>query len=131
MSQITIYFVYAMQIAIAFGLLNVWIVRFNRNTIYRGSNAHNMKEEFAAYNLPVWFMYAVGFLKVVIALVMIATLVLPNLMYPVGFYSLVLLSGLIIGAISMHIKIKDSLIKMIPAIVMFAMTILILSFSFL
>jgi hypothetical protein len=129
MSQVMIYFVYAMQIAIALGLLNVWIFRFNRKTVYRGSNAHNMKEEFTAYGLPMWFMYLVGFLKVGIALITIAVVIYPVLMYPVGFYALLLLSILMLGAVFMHIKVRDSLFKMVPAFVLLSMAVSIIYFN--
>jgi uncharacterized membrane protein YphA (DoxX/SURF4 family) len=53
-----------LQIIVAVGLLNVWLLRFNRSTAYRGGQARSMPEEFAAYGLPGWFTYVVGALKV-------------------------------------------------------------------
>ena len=41
------------QLIIALGILNVWLLRFNKATIYRGGSAKNMKEEFATYGLPM------------------------------------------------------------------------------
>ncbi len=41
------------QVVVALGILNVWIIRFNRSTQYRGGGAQNMREEFQAYGLPV------------------------------------------------------------------------------
>ena len=127
MSGITIvWIVSALQVLIALGLINVWLVRSRRATKYRGAGAKNMKEEFSAYGLPVWFMYFIGFFKILIALVMIIVIFLPYLMYPLGFPALILLSILMLGAISMHIKVKDPLVKALPAISMLAMAILIL-----
>lgn len=127
MSGITmVWVVTALQILIALGLINVWLIRFNNPTKYRGRGAHNMKEEFSAYGLPVWFMYVIGFFKIVIALVMIIVVFMPRLMYPLGFPSLILLAVLMLGAISMHIKVKDPLVKALPAVSMLAMAILIL-----
>lgn len=40
------------QLIIALGILNVWLLRFNKATVYRGGGAKNMKQEFAAYGLP-------------------------------------------------------------------------------
>jgi hypothetical protein len=42
----------ALQVVAALVLLSVWLVRFGKETPYRGGNAHSMKEEFAAYGLP-------------------------------------------------------------------------------
>lgn len=113
-----------LQILIAFGLLNVWLVRFGRATKYRGASAQNMKEEFSVYGLPEWFMYIVGFLKVSIALVLIASLFMSSLLATVGLGALAMLAVLMLGAISMHIKVKDPLLKTLPAIAMFTMSVL-------
>lgn len=107
---------------IALGLINVWLVRFNRSTVYRGAEAKNMKEEFVAYGLPAWSVYVVGFFKLSIALVLILTVVLPQTMPAIlGTLALGLLVVLMLGAITMHIKVKDSLIKTLPALCMLLM----------
>ncbi|MDQ5883090.1 MAG: hypothetical protein QG654_1, partial [Patescibacteria group bacterium] len=95
-------------------------------TKYRGADAKNMKEEFSAYGLPAWSVYVVGSLKILIALVMLLVIFLPYLMYPLGFPALILLSILMLGAISMHIKVKDPLVKALPAVSMLAMSLLIM-----
>ncbi len=115
-----------LQIVIAFGLINVWIIRFGKDTQYRGASAHNMKEEFSAYGLPIWFMYVVGFFKILIAAVMLIVLFAPNLMQILGVPALALLSVLMLGAISMHVKVKDSVIKTMPALAMLTMSLVIL-----
>lgn len=111
-----------LQFFIAFGLLNVWVVRSGKATKYRGAGAQNLKEEFSAYGLPTWFMYLVGFLKVSIALVLIISLLVPTITNTLELGALVILSVLMLGAISMHVKVKDSLIKTIPAIIMLSMS---------
>ncbi len=112
-----------LQILIAGGLINVWVLRSGRATKYRGSGAQTMKEEFAVYGLPSWCMYVVGFLKMAIALVMIAALFMPQIMYPLGFPALIVLSVLMLGALLMHIKVRDPFIKMVPALMMLAMAV--------
>ena len=52
-----------LKIIIALGLLNVWIVRFDKETPYRGGGASNMIEEFKNYGLPITFMYSIGLYK--------------------------------------------------------------------
>jgi hypothetical protein len=119
-----IWIISILQILIAFGLVNVWLVRSGRATKYRGAGAQNMKEEFAVYGLPSWFMYVIGFLKIVIALVMIVGLFVPQIMYPIGIWALMLLAILMLGAITMHIKVRDPLVRILPAISMLAMSLL-------
>ncbi|MDQ5901595.1 MAG: hypothetical protein QG580_310 [Patescibacteria group bacterium] len=112
-----------LQVILALGLINVWLVRFRKPTKYRGRGAHNMKEEFSAYGLPSWFMYVVGFLKLGIAFVLIAGLFVMNFTYFV-LPSLQLLAVLMVGAIFMHIKVKDTLTRSIPAVLMLSMSVL-------
>ena len=99
------------NLVIALILINVWTIRFNKATIYRGGNANSMKEEFVVYGLPDWFMYMVGGLKIILSIVLIMGIWIPEL----NVYSYVLLSVLMIGAIIMHIKVKDPIIKSVPA----------------
>lgn len=63
-----------LQIVVALGLLNVWLLRYSKQTVYRGQGAKNLKEEFAVYGLPEWFHYLIGFLKVGSALALIVGL---------------------------------------------------------
>ncbi len=41
-----------LQIIVACGLLNVWLIRPQLKTPYRGCDAKNLKDEFIAYGLP-------------------------------------------------------------------------------
>jgi hypothetical protein len=83
-----------------------------------------MKEEFAAYGLPAWAVYVVGALKLSIALVLLVRVVAPSMgqLLPTG--ALLLLAVLMLGALSMHIKVKDPLRKSLPALGMLALTLL-------
>ena len=54
----------SVQIVVALGILNVWIVRFARRSSWRGGEAKNMREEFDVYGLPPSFMFAVGAVKI-------------------------------------------------------------------
>ncbi|MEO5894756.1 MAG: DoxX family protein, partial [Vicinamibacterales bacterium] len=103
----------------ALGLLNVWLLRFEQSTAYRGGNARSMREEFAAYGLPGWFTFVVGTLKIGSALGLIAGLWLPVLVFPAAL----MIAFLMLGALAMHLKIRDPLKKSIPALVMLALSI--------
>lgn len=103
-----------LQLIVAFGLLNVWIIRKNQETPYRGSGGRSLKEEFAAYGLPPWSFYAVGFVKISSALLLLMGLWLPYLVFP----SALVVSLLMIGAITMHVKVNDPYKKSLPALIM-------------
>ena len=48
-----------LQIVVGLGLLNVWLLRVQSSTAFRGGSAQSLREEFAAYDLPDWFFYLV------------------------------------------------------------------------
>ena len=110
-----------LQLTAALGLLNVWLVRFNRPTGYRGADAHSMVEEFAAYGLPSWFAYLIGSLKIGAALALIAGIWQPGLVLPAA----ATISALMIGALAMHLRVHDALKKSLPAIGMLALCLVI------
>lgn len=103
-----------LQVTVSLILLNVWLLRFNRNTPYRGGAAHSMNEEFAVYGLPSWFTYVVGTLKVGAALCLIAGLWIHILVLP----SAAIVAILMLGALAMHLKVKDPVMKSLPALLM-------------
>ena len=105
-------FIMILQLIISIGLINVWLLRFNKDTEYRGGNAKNMNEEFMAYGLPEWSMYLVGFLKVAIAIMLIVSIWIEELL----FYNLIVLAALMIAAVFMHFKVKDPIKKSYPAL---------------
>ena len=100
------------QVIVGCGLLNVWLLRFNKPTAYRGGAAASMREEFAAYGLPAWFCYLIGFLKVTSAFALLAALIYPALALPAASVVAVLMAG----AVGMHIKVGDPLKKSLPAL---------------
>ncbi|MDG2167674.1 MAG: DoxX family protein [Opitutales bacterium] len=105
------YLTIAIQIFVALGILNVWTLRFGKQTQYRGGNAKNMKEEFSNYSLPPAVMTIVGILKIGCAIALLIGIFIPQTILPATS----LLGILMVGAIAMHLKIKDSLQKSLPA----------------
>jgi len=99
------------QVVIALGILNVWVLRYGKATAWRGGEAKNMKEEFEVYGLPGWFMKLVGALKVLFAGLLIAGVWVPGLAVPAAIG----LGILMLGALAMHVKVKDPLKKSLPA----------------
>lgn len=106
------------QIVIAASIFNVWILRFKKPTRWRGGTAKNMKEEFEAYGLPLWFMTLIVFFKLTLSALLIAGIWLPELITPAAIGVAVLM----LGAVSMHIKVKDLLVKSFPAFCFFVLS---------
>jgi len=103
-----------LQISVALIILNVWIVRPRMATPFRGGDARNMREEFAAYGLPFWFMGVIGGLKVTLALALLVGVWMPE----VGQWAAIGLGVLMLGALGMHLKVKDPFQKALPSIVL-------------
>jgi len=108
----------ALAIVVALGIFNVWLLRFGQSTRWRGGEARNMREEFAVYGLPVWFMYLVGFFKLSFASLLVATIWFPALRGLAGGG----LAALMVGAVAMHLKVRDPALKSAPALCMLAMS---------
>lgn len=111
-----------LQIVVALGLLNVWLLRPRSATAYRGGQAKSLKEEFAEYGLPGWFFYFVGTLKIGSAVALIVGIWVPGLVFPAAGVVAVLM----LGAIVMHLKVKDPWIKSVPAFMMLVMSVAVL-----
>lgn len=110
-----------LQVVVGLGILNVWLLRANRSTGFRGGDSKSLKEEFATYGLPEAVFYAVGALKITLALALLLGVWIPALTLPAA-------SGmtlLMMGAFSMHLKIKDPFRKTWPSLAMLAMSLLI------
>lgn len=115
----------ALQVIVGLGLLNVWLVRGGSATPYRGGASRSLREEFAAYGLPGFAFYLVGALKIAAAIVLIAGV---WMVLPVRAAAAVV-AALMVGAIAMHLKVGDPLMKSLPAALMLAMTAAIVALS--
>lgn len=108
-----------LQVIVGLGILNVWLIRANLSTAYRGGDARNLKEEFSTYGLPGWFFYLVGALKITCALCLLSGIWFHSLVIP----GAVGLAVLMAGAFSMHLKVKDPFRKAWPSLVMLALSV--------
>ncbi len=108
-----------LQVVVGLGLLNVWLVRARSSTGFRGGSAQSLKEEFSAYGLPDWFFYAIGVLKIGSAVLLILGIWVPAVVLPAAGT----VAALMVGALSMHAKVKDPWIKSLPALLMLLMAV--------
>lgn len=102
------------QVVVALAILNVWVLRAQKATAWRGGKATNLREEFAVYGLPEWFMRVVGGLKISFAALLVAGIWMPALTKPAAFG----LGILMLGAVVMHFKVGDPIQKALPAFTM-------------
>lgn len=111
------YILIALQLIVALGILNVWMLRSRKATPFRGRDAKTLREEFATYGLPFWFMCLVGVLKVGLALALLAAIWIHSVAQPAAIG----LGLLMLGAFVMHLKVKDPIKKALPSIAVFTM----------
>lgn len=100
-----------LKLIVGLSILNVWLIRSKLQTPYRGGDASTIVEEFQAYGLPVWFMWIIGTLKVLLAIMLLVSVFYEQL----GVVAAYAIAVLMLGAVSMHVKIGDPLKKSLPA----------------
>ena len=107
-----------LQAIVGLGLLNVWLLRRQSATAFRGGEAKNLKDEFAAYGLPAPMFYIVGGLKIVCGVLLLVGLAYPPVVLPAA----AVVAVLMMGAVAMHLKVGDPVSKFVPAALMLAMS---------
>lgn len=108
-----------LQAIVGLGLLNVWLLRRQSATAYRGGEAKNLKDEFAAYGLPAPMFYIVGGLKIICGLLLLVGFAYPPVVLPAA----AVVAVLMMGAVAMHLKVRDPVSKFVPAALMLAMSV--------
>jgi len=100
-----------LMLVVSLLVLNVWLLRVDQKTIYRGGNAINMMQEFAVYGLNETMFYIIGALKVLSATGLLVGFFYKKAIVP----SALLMAALMCGAILMHLRVNDEAIKFLPA----------------
>jgi uncharacterized membrane protein YphA (DoxX/SURF4 family) len=108
-----------LQAIVGLGLLNVWLLRRQSATAYRGGEAKNLKDEFATYGLPAPMFYIVGGLKIVCGVLLLVGMAYPPVVLPAA----AVVAVLMLGAVAMHLKVGDPVSKYVPAALMLAMSV--------
>ena len=96
-SSTTIFFI--CKVLLSVSLFYVWVVRYE-----------NIKKEFIEYKLPSWLRDLVGILKLSFSIMILSTD--RNLIW-IGSMGIIFL---MIGALATHLRVKNPIQKMIPAI---------------
>jgi hypothetical protein len=108
----------ALQLIIALGIANVWILRADRATPYRPEGASSLAEEFTRYGLPDWVRRAVGVTKLALAAALVAGIYFSSVATPAA----VLMALLMVAAVIAHIRVRDPWTKAVPASLMLFMS---------
>jgi hypothetical protein len=111
------YLLISLKLIVALGILNVWLLRRDKSTAYRGKEAKTLREEFAVYGLPFPIFCLIGVLKVGLALALLASLWIPSLAQPAALA----MGALMLGAFVMHLKVKDPFSKALPSLAVLGM----------
>jgi hypothetical protein len=99
------------KLVVGLSILNVWLLRSGKATQWRGGDAKNITEEFAAYGLSKTFMIILGTVKVGLAILLIISIWFSSL----EIFASYGIAALMAGAVSMHFKVGDPPKKSLPA----------------
>ncbi|MEY4667739.1 MAG: hypothetical protein RL518_438 [Pseudomonadota bacterium] len=99
------------QVVIALGIFNVWLIRANKPTNYRGGHARTLEEEFHVYGLSTKCMKIVRICKLSFAALLLCGLWVPECAR-IGAAGM---ACLMLAAVLMHAKVRDPLKKSLPA----------------
>ena len=111
------YLLIALKLVVSLSILNVWVLRRDKLTAYRGQSAHTLREEFAVYGLSSLVYVVVGICKIGLALALLVSLWLPGIAHPAAYA----LGALMFVAFAMHLKVKDPAIKSVPSLAVLTM----------
>ena len=115
------YIIIVLKLIVSLSILNVWLIQQKKPTKWRGGNAKTITEEFEVYGLSKSFCYVIGFLKVSLALILLASIQFEALTL-IGSLGL---TTLLLGSIIMHFRVKDELYKSFPAFLFIVMNLVI------
>lgn len=119
--ELQAYIIIGLKIIIGISILNVWLIQSKKHTKWRGGAATTIIEEFNVYGLSKSFYVAIYFLKVSLAILLLASIQFDVL----TLVSSLGLAVLLLGSILMHVKVKDVWYKSFPAFLFMLMNLVI------
>ena len=115
--------IYRLFIVLVSGtVFNVWLLNMDQTSPYRGADATSLQAEFLAYGLSENIFYLIGGIKLMAALALFFGLRFKRTVVPAAQ----IIAILMLGAITMHFKVADPLLKSLPAIGMLGMCLIII-----
>jgi len=103
-------FIQIIRVTVTITLLYVWIVNFSK-----------VKNDFKRFQLPMWIIYPVGFIKILISLLLIVITFYKDS----SFDSLIglLLTILMLSAFILHLKNKSSVKQWLPSFILLLLSV--------
>ena len=120
--EFTDYILIILKLIVGLSILNVWLIQPKKATKWRGGNAKTINEEFEVYGLSKTLFYITGFLKVSLAIILLASIQYESLTL-IGSIGLAIL---LLGSVIMHFKVKDELFKSFPALLFIILNVIII-----
>ena len=108
-----------LQVVIAAGIANVWLLRSGRPTPFRPDGANSMAEEFRRYGLSDRTRVLVGGAKLSLAAALLGGI----LFSPVAQVAAAIVALLMAGAVLAHVRVRDPWFKATPALFMLLMSV--------
>ena len=102
-------------------IINVWLFRSSKSTLYRGGNASNLYEEFQVYGLSDYFLI-IGIIKVSLAVLLLVGVFYKKL----TLFSASGIAIMMLAAAYFHFSVGDELIKALPSSAMLLSCIIII-----
>ena len=102
-----------LSVIVSFTIINVWLFRYTKSTIYRGGDAPNLYEEFEVYGLSDYFSI-IGIIKVALAVLLFSGVFYKKL----TLFSASGIAIMMLAAAYFHFSVGDELIKALPSSVM-------------
>ena len=102
-------------------IINVWLFRSSKSTLYRGGNASNLYEEFEVYGLSDYFLI-IGIIKVSLAVLLLVGVFYKKL----TLFSASGIAIMMLAAAYFHFSVGDELIKSLPSSAMLLSCIIII-----
>ena len=110
-----------LSVIVSFTIINVWLFRYTKSTIYRGGNAPNLYEEFEVYGLSDYFSI-IGIIKVALAVLLFSGVFYKKL----TLFSASGIAIMMLAAAYFHFSVGDELIKALPSSAMLLSCIIII-----
>tara|TARA_S200000501_G_C20320322_1_gene524098 strand:+ start:65 stop:436 length:372 start_codon:yes stop_codon:yes gene_type:complete len=101
-----------LQLIVGISILFVWLYQANKPTNFRVGQAQNLKEEVLEAGFPDYVYDIMKIIKPIFAFFLIMGIVWTPITLPCMAFTTIFM----IFAVGMHIKVRDSLYKMIPAL---------------
>ena len=103
-------------------ILNVWLLRLNNPTPFRGGDAITLIDEFKVYGLNDTVFYIVGFVKVITAIFLLMGLFYRKTIVPAA----AIIGAIMLVSVYMHFKVQDSFTKHVPALLMLILSVVLI-----